>query len=140
MAGKVEQFIFTFGDVNKKKTYSFSQDGMMLAFVSLNNDVKDSKMTWVRMRDGLSLFQKTSLPKGVLATAVIDDFGDASSLLLAIESDQRTSRELAEFADKLSARLRTITTMGNIKVVGEETEETSILLDPVKLSRYGVSP
>ncbi len=140
VAGKVEQFIFTFGDVNKKKTYSFSQDGMMLAFVSLNNDVKDSKMTWVRMRDGLSLFQKTSLPKGVLATAVIDDFGDASSLLLAIESDQRTSRELAEFADKLSARLRTITTMGNIKVVGEETEEIAIFLDPVKLSQYAVSP
>ncbi|MGN0032878.1 MAG: efflux RND transporter permease subunit [Candidatus Limimorpha sp.] len=140
VAGKVEEYIFTFGDVNKKKTYSFSQDGIMLAFVSLNNDVKDAKMTWVRMRDGLSLFQKTSLPKGVLATAVIDDFGDASSLLLAIESDQRTSRELMVFAEKLSAHLRTIKTMGNINIVGEQQEEIAIIIDPAKLSQYALSP
>lgn len=140
VAYPVEQYLFTFGDVNKSKTYSFSRDGMLLVFVSLVNDVEDAKMTWSRIRSGLTLFQRTDLPQGVLATAVIDDFGNASSLLLAVESDQRTSRELREFVDKLSDRLRTIPTMGNIKIVGEQKEEVAIYMDPTRMTQYAVSP
>ena len=140
VAKPVEQYLFTFGDVHKKKTYSYSKDGMLVVFVTLVNDVKDAKMTWSRIRQGLVLFQQTDLPQGVLATAVIDDFGNASSLLLAIESDQRSSRELREFADRLAERLRTITTMGNIKIVGEQKEEIAIYMDPTRMTQYAVSP
>ena len=100
VAGVTEQYLFTFADVDKNKTYSYSKDGMLIIMVNLVNDVKDAKMTWSRIRQGLQLFRQTSLPKGVLTTVVIDDFGNASSLLLAIESDQRSSRELREFADR----------------------------------------
>lgn len=140
VAGATEQYLFTFGDVNKKKTYSYSRDGMLYVFVTLNNDTKDAKMTWSRIRQGLTLFKSQSLPQGVLATAVIDDFGNASSLLLAIESDQRPSRELREYADKLAAKLRNIETMGNIKVIGEEKEEIAIYMDPSLMTMYPVSP
>lgn len=140
VAKPVEQYLFTFGDVNKKKTYSYSKDGMLVVFVTLVNDVKDAKMTWSRIRQGLVLFRQTDLPQGVLATAVLDDFGNASSLLLAIESDQRSSRELREFADRLAERLRTITTMGNIKIVGEQKEEIAIYMDPMRMTQYAVSP
>ena len=98
VAGVTEQYLFTFSDVDKTKTYSYSRDGMLIIMVTLVNDVDDAKMTWSRIRQGLILFKQTDLPKGVMATAVIDDFGNASSLLLAIESDQRSSRELREFA------------------------------------------
>jgi multidrug efflux pump subunit AcrB len=97
-------------------------------------------MTWSRIRQGLVLFRQTDLPQGVLATAVLDDFGNASSLLLAIESDQRSSRELREFADRLADRLRTIPTMGNIKIVGEQKEEIAIYMDPMRMTQYAVSP
>ncbi|MBQ2514631.1 MAG: efflux RND transporter permease subunit, partial [Bacteroidales bacterium] len=140
VAKPVEQYLFTFGDVNKKKTYSYSKDGMLVVFVTLVNDAKDAKMTWSRIRQGLVLFQQTDLPQGVLATAVLDDFGNASSLLLAIESDQRSSRELREFADRLAERLRTISTMGNIKIVGEQKEEIAIYMDPTRMTQYAVSP
>ncbi len=140
VAKPVEQYLFTFGDVNKKKTYSYSKDGMLVVFVTLVNDVKDAKMTWSRIRQGLVLFRQTDLPQGVLATAVLDDFGNASSLLLAIESDQRSSRELREFADRLAERLRTINTMGNIKIVGEQKEEIAIYMDPTRMTQYAVSP
>ena len=140
VAKPVEQYLFTFGDVNKKKTYSYSKDGMLVVFVTLVNDAKDAKMTWSRIRQGLMLFQQTDLPQGVLATAVLDDFGNASSLLLAIESDQRSSRELREFADRLAERLRTISTMGNIKIVGEQKEEIAIYMDPMRMTQYAVSP
>ncbi|MDO5342271.1 MAG: efflux RND transporter permease subunit [Bacteroidia bacterium] len=139
VAGATEQYLFTFGDVSKQKTYSFSRDGMLYVFVTLNNDVKDAKMTWSRIRQGLALFKTTSLPQGVLSTVVIDDFGNASSLLLAIESDQRSSRELREYTDKLATRLRRIETMGNIKVIGEEKEEIAIYMDPALMTEYAVT-
>ena len=140
VAGVTEQYLFTFSDVDKTKTYSYSKDGMLVIIVNLNNDCKDAKMTWSRIRQGLVLFRQTDLPKGVIATAVIDDFGNASSLLLAIESDQRSSRELREFADKLSEKLRTIPTMGNIKIVGEQKEEIAVYMDPARMTQYAVSP
>ena len=140
VAGITEQYLFTFSDVDKNKTYSFSKDGMLVIIVNLNNDCVDAKMTWSRIRQGLILFKTTDLPKGVLATAVIDDFGNASSLLLAIESDQRSSRELREFADKLSEKLRTIKTMGNIKIVGEQKEEIAVYMDPARMTQYAISP
>lgn len=140
VAGVTEQYLFTFSDVDKNKTYSYSKDGMLIVIVNLNTDCKDAKMTWSRIRQGLVLFKQTDLPKGVLATAVIDDFGNASSLLLAIESDQRSSRELREFADKLSEKLRTIKTMGNIKIVGEQKEEIAVFMDPARMTQYAISP
>ena len=140
VASVTEQYLFTFSDVDKNKTYSYSKDGMLIIIVNLVNDVDDAKMTWSRIRQGLVLFRQTDLPKGVLATAVIDDFGNASSLLLAIESDQRSSRELREFADKLSEKLRTIPTMGNIKIVGEQKEEIAVYMDPARMTQYAISP
>lgn len=140
VAGVTEQYLFTFSDVDKTKTYSYSRDGMLIIMVTLVNDVDDAKMTWSRIRQGLILFKQTDLPKGVMATAVIDDFGNASSLLLAIESDQRSSRELREFADKLADKLRTISTMGNIKIVGEQKEEIAVYMDPARMTQYAVSP
>ena len=140
VAKPVEQYLFTFSDVDKKNTYSQSKDGFLIVFVSLVPESKDAKMTWSRMRQGLILFQRTDLPQGVLATAVLDDFGNASSLLLAIESDQRSPRELREFADRLSERLRNIENMGNIKIVGEQKEEIAIYMDPTRMTQYAVSP
>ena len=140
VATLTEQYLFTFGDVDKKKTYSYSKDGMLVIFVALVPDTKDAKMTWSRIRQGLVLFRQTDLPQGVLATAVLDDFGNASSLLLAIESDQRPSRSLREFADALAERLRTIETMGNIKIVGEQKEEIAIYMDPTRMTQYAISP
>ena len=140
VAKPVEQYLFTFTDVDKQKTYSQSKDGFLIIFVSLVPEAKDPKMTWSRMRQGLTLFQRTDLPQGVLATAVLDDFGNASSLLLAIESEERSPRELREFADRLSERLRNIPDMGNIKIIGEQKEEIAIYMDPTRMTQYAVSP
>ena len=140
VAMQMEQYLFTFNDVSKNKTYSYSQDGMYYAFVSLVPDVENAAEVWSRIRQGLVLFRLTDLPQGVVATAVVDDFGNASSLLLAIESEERSSRELRAFADRLSIRLRSIETMGTIKIVGEELEEIAVNMDPVRMSQYAISP
>lgn len=137
---KVENYLFTFSDVDMQTTYSYSQDGIMYIFANLVQDVADAQLTWSRIRQGLVLFRMTSLPQGVIATAVIDDFGNSSSLLLAIESQERSSRELSQYIDELSDRLRTIDMMGNIKVSGEKKEEIAVIMDPERLTQYAISP
>ena len=140
VAGKVEEYLFTFTDVDKTKTYSYSQNGMLYVFVTLTHSDDDPKITWSRIREGLSLYRLTALPQGVAATAVIDDFGNASSLLLAIESNERSPRELEAIAKQLSARLRNIPEMGRISVVGDQKEEIAVHMDPMKLTQYAISP
>lgn len=140
VATKVENYLFTFNDVDKNKTYSYSQNGMLYVFVSMVQTNNDIKVTWSQIREGLSLFRLTNLPQGVAATAVIDDFGNSSSLLLAIESAERSPRELQELANKMSTKLRTIPELGKISYVGEQNEEIAVHMDPVKLTQYAVSP
>lgn len=140
VAGKVEDYLFTFTDVDKTKTYSYSQNGMLYIFVTLVHSDDDPKVTWSRIREGLTLFRFTDLPQGVTATAVIDDFGNASSLLLAIESAERSPRELEAISKQLSARLRSIPEMGRISVVGDQKEEIAVHMDPMKLTQYAISP
>lgn len=140
VAGKVEEYLFTFTDVDKNKTYSYSQNGMLYVFVTLVHSDEDPKLTWSRIREGLSLYRLMSLPQGVAATAVIDDFGNASSLLLAIESAERSPRELEAIAKQLSAHLRSIPEMGRISVVGDQKEEIAVHMDPMKLTQYAISP
>lgn len=140
VAGSVEEYIFTFTDVDKTRTYSYSQNGMLYVFVTLVPTTENTKVTWSRIREGLSLFRVTDLPQGVVATAVMDDFGNSSSLLLAIESAERSPRELEAVAKRLSTRLRSIAEMGKISVVGTQKEEIAVYMDPMKLTQYAVSP
>lgn len=140
VAGRVEEYIFTFTDVDKTRTYSYSQNGMLYVFVTLVPTTENTKVTWSRIREGLSLFRVTDLPQGVVATAVMDDFGNSSSLLLAIESAERSPRELEAVAKRLSTRLRSIAEMGKISVVGTQKEEIAVYMDPMKLTQYAVSP
>ena len=136
----LEQFLFTFPEIDKQQTYSVSEDGMAYVFVELRKEVNDRDAVWTRVRAGLDLFKKTSLPKGVLQIVVIDDFGSTSSVLLAIESAERTPHELEVYANQLCDRLRTIPTMGKVKLLGQQLEEIAIEIDPDRLATYNINP
>ncbi len=136
----LEQFIFTFPEIDKQQTYSVSEDGMAYVFVELRKEVDDRDAVWTRVRAGLDLFKKTSLPQGVLQIVVIDDFGSTSSVLLAIESAERTPHELEVYANQLCDRLRTIPTMGKVKLLGQQQEEIAIEIDPDRLATYNINP
>lgn len=134
----MENYLNGFEDIDKQNTYSISEDGIVYVYVMLRNSVAESNTAWTKIRAGLELFQKTSLPPGVLQTVLIDDFGNTSSMLLAIESDERSPRELEEFAEQLCTQLRTIPEMGRIKVLGTQHEEVAVHIDPARLSAYGI--
>ena len=135
----LERYLFTFTEINKLSTTSYSEDGIVYVFADLRNDITDKDAVWSKIRHGLELFRKTSLPAGVPAVVVIDDFGNTSSVLLAIEGDGRTPRELEEYSDILCDRLRTLPKTGNIKVSGQQKEEIAVTLMPERLSAYHIN-
>ena len=136
----MEDYINSFEAVDKKLTFSMSEDGIAYVYVMLRMTVSDNEVAWNKIRAGLPLLQKTQLPTGVLQTLLIDDFGNTSSLLIAVESDQRSPRELEQYAKQVCSSLRTIPEMGKLRIMGQQTEEIAITIDPERLSRYGISP
>ena len=137
VARPLERYLFTFGEVNRVKTTTTSQNGMCIVMVKLNDDVNNKDEVWSKIKHGLNMF-KPSLPAGVLAIVVNDDFGNTSALLIAIESDQRSYRELKQYSDDLSDRLRRIPSVANVKLFGEQKEQISLYIDRKRLEAYGI--
>ena len=137
VARPLERYIFTFGEVNRVKTTTTSQNGMCIVMVKLNDNVNNKDEVWSKIKHGLNGF-KAQLPSGVLAIVVNDDFGNTSALLIAIESDQRSYRELKEYSDDLSDRLRRIPSVANVKLFGEQKEQISLYIDRQRLQAYGI--
>ena len=136
----LEDYINSFETVDKPRTFSESHDGIAYVYVMLRDDVSDDAASWTKIRAGLPVLQKTKMPAGVLQTVLIDDFGNTSSLLIAIESDERSPRELEEYANRICSHLRTIPEMGKLRIMGQQTEEIAITIDAENLSKYGINP
>ena len=133
----LERYLFTFGEVNRTKTTSTSQNGMCYVMVRLNDEVNNKDEVWSKIKHGLAVF-KQSLPSGVLALVANDDFGNTSALLIAIESGNRSYRELHDYSDALSDRLRRIPSVANVKSYGEQQEQVSLYVDRRRLEAYGI--
>ena len=67
-----------------------------------------------------------------------DDFGDTSALLITLESDTRSYRELKGYMDDLSDRLRRIESVSNLRPYGVQQEQISVYADPERLAAYGI--
>ena len=136
----LEEMLFAMPEVDRKSTYSVTKEGMCYIYAALDESVKDKDIAWSKIRHKINEVKALNFPVGVLAIAVIDDFGNTSSLLIAMESDDKTYREMHDYTDDLSHRLRAIPQTGNVRVMGEQNEEIAVTIDKEKLSFYGISP
>ena len=137
LAKPLEQFLMTYKEVKRAKTTSTSQNGMCYVMVELNDDVNDKDEVWSKVKHGLAAF-KMQLPAGVAAVETNDDFGDTSALLITLESDTRSYRELKGYMDDLSDRLRRIESVSNLRPYGVQQEQISVYADPERLAAYGI--
>ena len=137
VARPLERYLFTYGEINRTKTTTTAQNGMCIVMVRLNDEVNNKDEVWSKIKHGLTLF-KQSLPTGVLALVANDDFGNTSALLIAIESPERSYRELQDYTDRLSDRLRRIPSVANVRIYGEQKEQISLYVDRQRLQAYGI--
>ena len=136
---EVENYLFSYEEVDRNKTYSISEEGMMYIFVEVRGDVKDADLFWATLRHGLQEL-KAQLPQEVLALIANNKFGDASALLLTLESDKRTYKELEEYLDVIEAEIRKLPSVSAIKHFGLQREVINIYFDNEKMAFYGINP
>lgn len=134
----LENYIFSYKEVKKGKTFSKSRDGIVYIQVELNDDLNNKDEFWSKFKHGVQTF-KAQLTSNVLAVQVMDDFGDTSALLITMESEDKTYRELNDYMDDLQDRLRRIPSVGRMTVSGVQKEQISVYLDNARLSRYGLN-
>ena len=134
----LEDFLWTFKEIDRERTMTMSMNDGCAAIVWLNGTESSKTEFWNKLKERLALFRVT-LPAGVLGVMANDDFGDSSAMLLTIESDSKTFRELGDYADGLSDKLRTVKSLANVIRMGGQKEQLSIYLDRDRLSMYGIN-
>ncbi len=134
----LERYLFTYKEVKKSKTYSYSKDGIAYVFVELNDNVNNKDEVWSKIKHGLSLY-KMQLPAGVMALIANDDFGDTSALLITMESDTKNHRQLQVYMENLEDKLRAVESVSNLRRYGVQKEQISIYIEKEKIASYGIN-
>ncbi|MCK9423469.1 MAG: efflux RND transporter permease subunit [Bacteroidales bacterium] len=133
----VENYIFSYQEVRKTKTYSQSKEGIMYIFVELNDNVKNADQFWSKLKHGLNELKPT-LPIGVLALIANSDFGDTSALLITLSSEARSYKEMEEYLKTLEAECRKIPATSKIKHYGLLKEKIYVNVKPELLNEYNI--
>ncbi|MGM9749229.1 MAG: efflux RND transporter permease subunit, partial [Candidatus Cryptobacteroides sp.] len=134
----LEELLFGFSEVSRA-TFSQSKDGMCFIYVMLNSPASKKDEVWSKLKHSLNTY-KPQLPPGVLAVAVMEDFSSISTVLLALESQDKGYVEMQAYADELCSRLRELPQLANAKVYGGRGEEIAVTVDRERMASYGINP
>ena len=138
LALPLEEFLWTFKEINKRKTRTMSFNDGCAAMVYLDPSVKAKTEFWNKLKQRLPAL-KALLPSGVMGLVANDDFGESSSMLITVESDTKSYREMDEHVGALSERFRSVPSLANIIRMGGQKEQLSVYLDRDRLSQYGIN-
>lgn len=142
LAKPVEEFLFSFQEVNKNKTYSVSHDGQVVIFVELSERVNgaDAPAFWAKLRHDLNELKSQKLSPQVLALIGNNDFGDTSALLFTIVAEEHSPRDLEKQLEVLEGHLRRIDATSRLRRFGQQEEVIRITISRDRLARYGIRP
>lgn len=135
----LEQMLFSMSEVSRSQTKVVNKDGMCYIYTDLTVPSSQKTETWSKIKLKIDAFKQT-LPPGVLAIVVLDDFSNLTSVLVSIEAPDKGYAEMNELARNLSDRLREIPELANASIIGEQSEEFAVIADMDRLSQYGISP
>ncbi|MGP8304699.1 efflux RND transporter permease subunit VmeI [Vibrio sp. YIC-376] len=120
---------------------SISNRGLSQITVTMKNNYgpNDLPQIWDELRRKVNDL-KGSLPPGVNAPQVIDDFGDVYGILLAVTGDGYSYKELLDYVDYLRRELELVNGVSKVSVSGQQQEQVFIEISMKKLSSLGLSP
>ncbi|MGN1220095.1 MAG: efflux RND transporter permease subunit [Candidatus Cryptobacteroides sp.] len=136
---QLEDCLLSIPEITREDLRSVTKDGICYIYADLNCPVSQKNEVWSRIKQKVSEY-KVFLPTGVLAVMVLDDFNSLSSMMIALESEDKGYTELQDYADELCTALRRIPELAKVTVLGSTGEEIAITLDREKISAYGISP
>lgn len=137
----LEEYLLSFKEISRETLHSVTRDGICYIYTDLRKEVPQSSKdeVWSKIKLGLQA-RKLTLPPGVLAVAVLDDFSNTSSMLIAMESSDKSYYELQDYAEDLCERLRSIPQLAKASIVGAQQQEIAVTIDRERLSAYGIDP
>jgi multidrug efflux pump subunit AcrB len=138
LAKPLEDFLWTFKEIDKERVSTVCQNNVCYSIVWLKSKGEDNTEFWNKLKERLPLL-RAKLPAGVLGVFANEDFGDVSAMLISSESEDKTYREMDDYARALGDRLRTIPQLANIYTLGGQNEQISIYLDRDRLVAYGLN-
>ncbi|MFA8343039.1 MAG: efflux RND transporter permease subunit [Rhodothermaceae bacterium] len=139
LTDKVEKFLFEFEEIDRAETYSISKEGMMIIFAEVQEGVKEPDIFWSKIKHGLNELKQQQLPPEVLALFANSDFGETSAVLLTIQSEKRTYKELEDYLEILDTELRKLEEVSKIKQLGLQKEKIGVYLEDDKFQHYNFS-
>jgi multidrug efflux pump subunit AcrB/outer membrane protein TolC len=138
----VEDYLFSFSEVDKRKTYSLSKEGQSIVFVELNDGIRGAEAPafWAKLRLGLNELKNQKLPGQVVALVGNNDFGDTSAVLFTLVADGYNPRDLEKQLDVVEAHLRRIEATSKLRRFGMRKEVIRVTISRERLARYGIRP
>ncbi len=139
LTARVEQYLFQYKSVDRNKTFSISRENVMVIYVFVEDEGVDLENFWSKLQHGLNQL-KSGLPDGVLSLTADNDFGNTSALLLAVQSETRTWKELEAYVKLYENQVRKVESVSRIKRYGLQREQISVYMDDARLADYGIKP
>jgi len=137
---KVEEHLFQYAEIRKDNMESVSRPGLMVIKIWTENGVRNPQQIWAKIQHGMNELAGTGLPDGVLGPIVDSEFGDVTAMLLAVQGERYSERELGRFAERIEEQLRGIRAVSKIRRLGEQQEALYVTSSMQRVSRYGISP
>lgn len=118
---------------------SYTRAGESVIFVNLRDDTPPDLVPhiWYTVRKKMTDIA-SSLPEGVNAPAVNDEFDDTFGTIYGFTSDGFSTRELRDRVDEIRNELLTVPNVSKIQVLGAEEEQIIIAFSPTKLAGLGL--
>ncbi|WPQ60261.1 efflux RND transporter permease subunit [Chitinophaga sancti] len=137
VTNKIEQFLFSFEEIDKKKTTSQTKDGQVFITVNLHTEVKDRKKFWSTLQHGLNTTLKSNIPSGVIGPVVNSNFGDVTAQIITVSSPIRNYAELEKYMDKIEDGLKVIPEVSKINRSGGQQQQIYVTINDEQLQQYG---
>ncbi len=134
----IEQYLFSFKEVRREKTYSTTKEGVVFINLELNEWVKDADRVWNTLQHGLNGYKAQNLPQNVQGPLVNSNFGETIALLISVSSPKRSSAELNRLMDHVEDNVKVNKKVSRITRVGGLPEQVLVKVNDAQLSQYGI--
>ncbi len=133
---RIEEVVNTINGLDELRSTTIEGQSQIFATFVLERNI-DEAANDVREKVGTVL---GDFPPGTEAPIIEKADPDASPIMAIVVSGRRSAREITELADKrIKRQLETVKDIGAITLVGDRKREIQVLVDPHRLTAYGLS-
>lgn len=137
VAKKLEQYLFSFEEIKKKKVKSEVREGQVFITTEIYTTVKDRKKFWHTLQLDMDANLRPKLPQGVVGPFVNSNFSDVTAMIISVSSKERSYAEIESYLDKLEDGLKVIPMVSKINRSGGQRQQIYLKIDDKKLQQYG---